>query len=373
MATSATTSINPTQKGWYGIQNKIWNACSTDKKIYGLMVIGRVLQVAALASLAAVVTYAIAAVSATALIAVIPALAMGALGLHMAKNPDKAHGCLQKMRPFWPGQPVGLVNKENDCWLNSSLQLLVNAPRLQQRMRQIPEFSQFLDSYAAARADHQKVANKINPQVLRQWISRESGGLISADCYQEDAAQVFENLFQGPHAIHRLSQQINGGVPTARQEPLLQIDLNQQGMRDRPSFQRLFNNYFDYRTHDGRRTQLFFSQPPDDLLIQAKRFFQKMDTSGVFHQGKITESINISNKLVLPNNFVRTGETAAYDCDAFTVHLGGTPNEGHYVSYVKRNGKWWYCSDTTVYEVSKDKVLRAMKEGYLFHFSKIIQ
>ncbi len=374
MAASMTISQNPIQSCFnqvqhklYSVQKKICNLCSTDTKVYSFLIIGRVLQAAALIAFVAsvAVTFTVGAI---ALSGVIPAIALGVLGTHIAGNPRELHDLLQIGRPFVPGQPVGLYNSGNDCWLNSSLQLLGNSPAFQGRLRQIPEFSRFLDNYAIAQSGHQKVSKNIDTHLIRGFLSRETAGQVSDGSSQEDAAQLFEYLFQGPHAIYQLDQQVDGGIPTHRREPMIQIDLSSD---PRPSFQQLFNHYFDHHTQTGQHLQLFFPRPPNELLIQAKRFYQRLDpVSGALQQGKIDDPLNISERLMLPNRFVRTGESPEYTCDGFTIHYGSSQDGGHYATYIKKGSVWWYCADSAVYEVPARQALAAMKGGYIFHYSR---
>jgi len=372
MATTAAAK-NPTRNWFYDIQQKIYSfqekfcgQCSTDNKIYAFLILGRVLQAAAILTFGASIAFAFTA-GPIALLATIPAIAMGVLGTFAVGNPQEFNEMLQIARPFVPGQPIGLMNVGNNCWLNSSLQLLTNTPAFHARMRQIPQLSDFLNAYQVNGDSYQKVARNIDTNVIRQFLSRETGGLISESNRQEDAAQFFEYFFQGQHAIHRLDQHIDQGDPIVRREPLLQINL---GESSRPSFQELFNSYFDHSSDLGQRIQLFFQRAPIDLFVQANRFYQRTDTSGALQQGKIVDPIDIPERLALPNRFIRSGENAEYLCDGFSIHNGSSLDGGHYVCYVKRQDKWWYCSDTTVYEVAKGQALDAMKHGYLFHFAK---
>jgi hypothetical protein len=357
--------LNDIQHQFYRVQDKICGLCSTDSKVYALLVIGRILQAAALVSLVASVTYAFV-VGPISLIAAIPAITLGVLGTYIAGKPQELNDLLQMGRPFVPGQPVGLINGGNDCWLNSSLQLLVNSPSLHRRMHQIPEFSQFLDAYNANRAGYKKVANNIDTHAIRQFLNHETGGQITDDFMQADSAQLFEYLFQGPNAPFQFQQQLDGGAPTVRREPMIQIDLD-----PRLNFQQLFNNYFDYRSNIGQHIQLFFQHAPDDLLIQAKRFYQQIDsTTGSLLQGKINERLDISERLTLGARCVPSGQAQDYFCDGFSIHHGLSQNGGHYTCYLKVKNVWWYLSDSTVYEVPASQALEAMKDGYIFHYSK---
>jgi ubiquitin C-terminal hydrolase len=373
MSTLASVSRNPIPSCLNDIQNRIYSAqekicglCSTDNKIYAFLILGRVLQAAALTAFVASIAFAFV-IGPISLVAMVPAIALGILGTHIAGNPQGVNDMLRMDRPFATGQPVGLDNSGNNCWVNSGLQLLVNSPAFHRRMRQIPEFAQFLDAYIAAEGNYQKVAGNIDTQAIRQFLSRETSGTISAEAHQEDAAQLFEYLFQGPNALYQFDQQINGGIANQRREPLIQI-----GLDPGSNFQGLFDNFFDYRTDIGQHIQLFFPRAPDDLLIQAKRFYQRIDpVTGVLQQGKINDPIEMTERLTLPNRFVRTGESREYLCDGFSVHRGTGQNVGHYISYLKKGNTWWYCSDTSVYEVSTPQALDAMKNGYIFHFAKI--
>ncbi len=374
MAISTVVSQNPIQNclndiqhRFYSVQEKICGLCSTDSKVYAFLVIGRVLQAAALVSLAASIAFTFM-VGPVSLIASIPAIALGILGTYIAGNPQELNDLLQMSRPFVPGQPVGLINSGNNCWLNSSLQLLVNSPSFHRRMRQIPEFSQFLDAYTTTRSGYQKVASNIDTHAIRQFLSRETAGQITTSHTQEDSAQLFEFLFQGPNAIYQFEQRLDGGVPALRREPMIQIDLSPHPL---PNFQQLFNNYFDYRSNIGQHIQLFLEQAPDDLLIQAKRFYQQIDpTSGALLQGKINDRLDVSPRLNFPDRFVRSRQAQEYICDGFTIHYGASQDIGHYTCYLKVGNAWWYLSDSNVYEVPERQAFEAMADGYIFHYSK---
>ena len=377
MATTITSS-NPIQNCLNDIQHRLYtfqqNLCTTDNKVYAFLILGRVLQAAALASVIAAIAFTFT-VGPMVLLATIPAIALGLLGTYAAGNPEEINNMLQMARPFVPGQPVGLVNGGSDCWLNSSLQLMVNSPAYHQRMRQIPQLTDFLDAYQANRTNYQKVAKNIDIHAIRQFLSRETGGQIRDSYDQEDAAQFFEYLFQGPNAVHQLDQQVNGRPPRPRPEALLQIDL---GESPRPSFQQLFNSYFDQTTDLGERSLLHFQRPPNDLLVHAKRFYFHMNPDGTLYRDangraqerKVTDPIDVPERLSLPNRFVRSGEASEYTCDGFSVHSGSSPDGGHYTCYVKRQNTWWYCSDTNVFEVTSCQAHNAMKHGYLFHYAK---
>ena len=168
-------------------------------------------------------------------------------------------------------------------------------------------------------------------------------------------------------------QRIDGGLPIVRRESMIALDLSAS---PRPSFQQLFNNYFNYQDDLGRNLRLTLPVPPDDLFIQAKRFYQQRDTSAtgsapVFRDGKINDDLDISANLTLSAQSVRNNQASNYECDGFSIHNGTSQHGGHYTCYIKRQGIWWYCSDSTVYEVSSTEAQAAMKKGYIFHYKKM--
>ncbi len=363
-------TINPVsaqQRVWV-LQNNNCSPCRTDNKVYVLFIIGRVLQAAAIGTSTACIGFSFL-VGPIALLPIIPAIAFGALGTWIAGGPQELNQLWQASRPFIAGQPVGLSNGGNNCWLNSSLQLLANSPSLHRRLRQIPEFSQFLDSYAAARGDHQKMAKNIDTDLLRQLLSRETAGQISSEHKQEDAAQLFEYLFEGSNTLLQFDQQLNSAPSAVRREPMLQLD---PGSNLQSNFRQLFNNFFDCRSDIGQRVQLFFQRAPDEFLLQIKRFYQRNDpATNTTQLGKINAQFDVPQRLGIPQNFMRSGgESPEYICDGFILHIGENKESGHYISYIKVKNTWWYCSDFTVYEVSSTQAHQAMKDGYIFHFAK---
>jgi hypothetical protein len=347
----------------YAVQEKICGLCTTESKVHALLVTGRVLQAAALVSFPSAIAFSFVAAP-IALVGLVPAVALGVLGTWIADNPKDLNERIQMGRPFVVGQPVGLTNGLNNCWLNSSLQLMANVPGFERRMRQIPEFAQFLDSYRAAGAGYQKVATEIQTQQIREVLQRESGGLIQSDPPQQDVADFFQWCFQGQNGLYQFDTMLDGAAGAQRSEPMIGLELDRSAPI--PNFAQLFSNFFDYHTDRGQRRQVFFPATPDHLLIHVKRFYYENGA-----QGKINDPIEIEGRFQLPGHLVRSGENAAYSCDAVLVHQGGSGEAGHYVAYIKRDNVWWYCSDARVLEVSAAEAEAAMKQSYILHFAKV--
>jgi hypothetical protein len=208
-----------------------------------------------------------------------------------------------------------------------------------------------------------KVTPNIDTHQIRQFLSRGTNGQIRPGHEQEDAAQLFEYLFQGRNSLYAFDQQLNGMPATVRHEPMIQLEIERRSPP--PSFEHMLNNFFDCVTDLGQRQQLFFQNAPGDLLIQCKRFYHDLGT-----YGKINDPLEIPERFPLPAQYLRSGEHPFYQCDAFLTHIGSSPHGGHYVTYIKVGNTWWYCSDSSVSQVSESQAKEAMRHSYIQHFAK---
>ncbi|MES2121937.1 MAG: ubiquitin carboxyl-terminal hydrolase family protein [Chlamydiota bacterium] len=350
----------------HDVQKKVLDLCSADCKVHSLLIFGRVLQAAAVASLVFSSTFVFSA-TITAIFGAAASVALFALGHWIAENPNKIYDNLMIERPFCPGQPIGLVNTGNNCWLNASLQLILNIPEFQNQIAQCPHLTNANIAYNAAGAAFQKVCPQFDSQKIRENMSRESN-LVSAAHQQEDAGDFFHYYFEGHRANHVLLESVNNGVATIRRDSLFEVNLVSH---DRANFQQLFNREFDCMDDSGQRHQLTFVRAPDNLLVQAKRFTQTRDPAdGTAILSKNNEAIDITESLNLEGRFVQTGQDVSFRCNGFVVHSGTSLGGGHYVAYIKKGDTWWYCSDSTVREVSLDDAHNAMKHAYILHYRK---
>lgn len=383
--TALVTSFYSTQRCICDACDGVFDRCSTDAKIYTLLILGRLIQSVSIATLA-LSAYGVIYLGPISLVGIIPSLISGLFGTYIAESCDQVNGeswdQINDMtlitRSFVLGQPIGLKNPGNDCWLNSALQILQNVPAFQKRMRLIPEFQQFCEQYEKAEHNKDIVSPDFDSNALRLFLNDKTNKKVSL-ASQEDAAEVFEYLFQGDNALFRFKQRVDGqdsiheGRPLQVCESMIQIGLGQEKVQPDPSpesallaLQELFNHYFDHLTDYGLRRQLFLDEASDDLLIQFKIFYFQGDS-----HGKIVAPLEISPRLTLKNEFVQTGIGAQYECDAFIKHSGAGLNSGHYIAYVKKAEKWWYCSDAVVYEISEEAMLKELPYAYICHYAKI--
>jgi ubiquitin C-terminal hydrolase len=133
--------------------------------------------------------------------------------------------------------------------------------------------------------------------------------------------------------------------------------------------------YFDKEVIDcaykcdrcGRRTQIVkkldIVLPPPILTVQVKRF-------GNAGRRKINTFIQV-DKDVDVDEFVAEEvmlKHTKYEVFAIAVHLGHSIELGHYVAFVKRNGRWFECNDESVCEVKERAALS--KNAYLVFYRR---
>jgi ubiquitin carboxyl-terminal hydrolase 36/42 len=136
--------------------------------------------------------------------------------------------------------------------------------------------------------------------------------------------------------------------------------------------------------------QLSVLRPPLVLPITLKRWgasnplaptklWQRMKGGAGFAPGKITAHMAFPLTLRLAPVLHASAAAAAaaegaptcpYDLHGVLVHRGFSPQDGHYVAYVKDSaGKWWRMDDSTVTGVGAEEVLR--QSAYMLYYSRV--
>ena len=57
--------------------------------------------------------------------------------------------------------------------------------------------------------------------------------------------------------------------------------------------------------------------------------------------------VKLTNRVIYPHKLTLPGTSTTYLLYGVVVHYGSGVG-GHYVSYVRANGKWYYCDDSKV-------------------------
>ncbi|MBS0652022.1 MAG: ubiquitin carboxyl-terminal hydrolase [Verrucomicrobia bacterium] len=359
------------------VQRQLDECCSTDCKVYGLIVLGRMLQAAAILGVATCIFGAVMT-GPFVLFGIIPAIATALLGTYMAACPDDVHDAIFPLPPYVPGQPVGLINSGNNCWANASMQLLLNSPTLlaNPAAQRIPQVQQIAQAYAATQNIQDRVVRSADGQLIRNVL--HGAGRVHADSVQEDAAEFFEYLFEVPHSLYHLQETVQG---VARHQttdlPLIPLALEQNISTP---FNTLFNSFFNFQDDAGQAHALRFASAPDDLLVQLRRFYTPLrdgrpiviDAQGHYQEARHNQAIAVPQNTTLEARHCQDGQAANYECDGFIVQFGNTINSGHYVAFVKRpDNTWWACNDRRVRQITPEYAQQLMNQGYIYHYRKV--
>ncbi|CAH2560198.1 ubiquitin carboxyl-terminal hydrolase family protein [Cardinium endosymbiont of Oedothorax gibbosus] len=100
---------------------------------------------------------------------------------------------------------------------------------------------------------------------------------------------------------------------------------------------------------------------PDRLFIKLNRVTE----SG----SKIICEVNDTMHITIQSDFSKQS-TNAFDLNGFIVHQGNESG-GHYIAYVKREGKWYEANDLSVTEIREPEVRQQSQQAYLLFYTKV--
>ena len=108
---------------------------------------------------------------------------------------------------------------------------------------------------------------------------------------------------------------------------------------------------------------------PSILVLHIKRFngFSKNSGAVIF-----SENLNLK-KYVVQRDFEdgikeEYSKSCSYELIAVAEHIGYSSSSGHYVSYCKRNSKWYKCNDNNVIQISEDDC--TSKSAYVIFYRR---
>ncbi|WP_432466452.1 hypothetical protein [Candidatus Cardinium hertigii] len=107
-------------------------------------------------------------------------------------------------------------------------------------------------------------------------------------------------------------------------------------------------------------TYKVFHKLPDRICVRLNRFL-----NGKKINDDVPGALNITIKPD-PN----LDETIYFDLHGFIVHNGPTYSSGHYIAYLKRNGKWYEASDSSITQISPSIAIDKSKQAYLLFYKK---
>ncbi len=115
----------------------------------------------------------------------------------------------------------------------------------------------------------------------------------------------------------------------------------------------------DYQVSQKRSVIEFLGNPPEFVSIQLKRFNR--------------DGSKNNSAIVLPKNnkirLVVNGKNVDYEIQTLVMH-SGTPDSGHYFSYVRKNGAWFEANDSYVGQLL-ELPASVEKEAYLIVLKRV--
>ena len=190
--------------------------------------------------------------------------------------------------------------------------------------------------------------------------------------YSKEYSEIW-NLFYAVY-VSTITDSTTGKHISITPEPFFMVDLSIPPNNKSPSLIDCFDHYVggeminDWKTEDGKKItikkQIQFWSFPNILAIDLKRF-----NSNSFQKNQIY--VNFPLKDLDLSKYVIGYKSKDYKYDLYGVcnHSGGTLG-GHYTAFVKNaNDKWYEFNDTSVSEISEEKVVSA--KAYVLFYRKI--
>ncbi len=277
--------------------------------------------------------------------------------------------------------PTGIRRLGQNCGLNALGQLFAGAWRIASKIDPESDLGKLIQSiYAAQESD-----TAVNPSfgiALRGWIGASlSYGAArdwktegnSSNTKQIDVLDPLHRILEEADVGFELTQTREfGGLELEeeeKREPEKHTSVQLQLSTDKLDFPTLLDAFFQNVTDRDLAIKKQFTKAPDDLIIEAQRFFQVPMESGEFIPAKEGSDLqNVPTRYPLPPKYTVNNENSEYELTGCIIH-SGTIDGGHY-TYLRRVGEtWYYIDDAKVTEVKDPSPYIA--QGYVYHYEKI--
>jgi ubiquitin C-terminal hydrolase len=266
--------------------------------------------------------------------------------------------------------PAGIKNASANCWANSIIQFLTNAPTIAAQVfanknGPCSALTSLIQTYYQAQLEGKTLADKVDSQVLRLSLNNVPKSVDEHVCVGEGLEEIFDHAgFQ--YEMQQEYRSKNGLSTT--QQSIQKVDLDL--MTPSRDFKKLLANFFTTKMEEGSSKTLKFITPPDDLVIKALRYGQQgigKDFGGKAIKDAIT---GIPEQLELPKEYTLMNEAVQYELTGCMVQSGSL-NGGHYVCLLKKGTVWYLMNDSSKKKLEKKEVEEYLKKGYFFLYNKI--
>lgn len=269
-------------------------------------------------------------------------------------------GCVERPLNWQQGQPIGLVNRNNDCWANAAMQLSMHSAYIKNALSSDPVCRDMIGCYEASLEQQVAICPRaLGAEIRARLYNLTSGLACSLEGTMEDPVVFFETMLGGRGGSLQYNR-INGELSEI-QHRVSFLDLR---LSANSGFEQLLTHYFNYTDDLGRSNQRLFATAPPALLIQLGRFVPFLDDLGRQCSEKYCGDINLPMNLTIEAEKTLDGVAKDYAIKSFIVHLGRGMAGGHYIAYVQREGSWWCCNDQILTQVTLQQVQQALPQAY---------
>ncbi|KAL4504367.1 hypothetical protein ABPG72_009813 [Tetrahymena utriculariae] len=316
----------------------------------------------------------------------------------------------------------GLHNQSNYCYLNASVQCLLSIPELnsyflseefrrvvklqgtRKALRIVPVYADMVKLYEKTSENNILDMNLLKKVIKKPFIPHEQHDAqefiryILSEIQDElnpilpsknptqfkDSEEAYQYYLRFQNSIidyvfsGQLSSNVNCskcGYISRTYDPFLDLSVGMDSKTT--SVQDCLNKFFseeilsdDYKCekcnqNNKAKKQVLISKTPYILTLHLKRFkiYPK--------KRKITDFIKYPIYNLSIKQYIKSGSSSGgyyYNLIGIIVH-SGSQDSGHYISYVKRENRWFCCDDGKYQEVSEKTVVK--QEAYLLFYQRI--
>lgn len=361
---------------------------------------------------------------------IIPAVALAILGIKLPlTSADAVHGTPPKT--FIPGQPLGLYNEKDNCWLNSALQLTFNLPCLSELVRK-KDSDYYFGFLQKAQKTYEKAQqqdevddhsfwlpkSEFNSQTVRKSLydamqlpelKLGSTQIESKDPWkQEDPIGIFNFLVTAAQIMLPLRQESHN-YQTEDRQPINVADapapdeacFDVHPGSDFPTFDAAWAAYFNEETANGSVGEVAptytiikkqLTAAPEFFVMHLVREYGEQDPEVLaaaaaeresarlageepkdmprFKEGKNRADFDVPQTIKFTEEQCPS-EQAGYRCTGFITHWGITNGGGHYISCLEKEGRYWLLNDQQYpRELTQEEYQEKMKQGSVFIYEK---